>query len=383
MLTIREKAVISELLEAGVGVTEIARRTGRSVSTIYSLKRRPKAQLTASVPDSQIKPKNRQETYKRSQQVITTPGEQAQVDWGSFGKIAIAGRIEPLYAFVYVLSYSRAIYVEFVVRQNQQTLHSCHEHAFKKLGIPRNIRYDNMKTVVLRRTRLPEGGTRDYITPTFKDFARYYGFNIELCPRYWPRSKGKVEAMVKYLRHNFMGQQAYRKTYKSLEELNDNVARWTESVAQQRNHKTTGRKPFELWQEEKRFLEFPTLPPYNSNPFLVRRSTKDGLVQYKANLYAVPMLFAQKKLTVRELPEHGLAKLEIYYKQQLVARHTVCLERGKWVMDGEYLTTYQGSQVERVDRQMKDSRPQVKVVPRGLSHYNNFIPRRSYGQKKG
>jgi transposase len=37
----------------------------------------------------------------------TLPGEQAQVDWGHFGKVIVGNATRPLMAFVMVLSYLR------------------------------------------------------------------------------------------------------------------------------------------------------------------------------------------------------------------------------------------------------------------------------------
>lgn len=94
---------------------------------------------------------------KRSQRLETGPGEQAQVDWGSFGEIEINGVAKRLYCFVYVLGFSRALYVEFTTRQNIQSLLECHIHAFEQLGIPQTVVYDNMKTVILRKEKLENG----------------------------------------------------------------------------------------------------------------------------------------------------------------------------------------------------------------------------------
>lgn len=55
-------------------------------------------------------------------------------------------------AFVMVLGYSRAPYVEFTADQRLETLLRCHEHAFDWLGgVTNESIYDNPRTVVLRR----------------------------------------------------------------------------------------------------------------------------------------------------------------------------------------------------------------------------------------
>ena len=56
----------------------------------------------------------------------TLPGEQAQVDWGSFGKYLVDGTQRPLSAFVMVLSWSRAIFVDFSFDQQMETFLRMH-----------------------------------------------------------------------------------------------------------------------------------------------------------------------------------------------------------------------------------------------------------------
>lgn len=95
----------------------------------------------------------------------TEPGAQMQVDWVEFRK----GQ-RPLYAFCATLGYSRASHVEFVSDMKVASLIACHEHAFAAFGgVPRNVLYDNMKTVILERDAYGEGehryhaGFLDYI----------------------------------------------------------------------------------------------------------------------------------------------------------------------------------------------------------------------------
>jgi transposase len=77
----------------------------------------------------------------------TGPGEQMQVDW------AVIRRGENrLSVFVATLGWSRATYVEFVTDERVETLIEAHENAFLAFGgTPREVLYDNMRTVVLER----------------------------------------------------------------------------------------------------------------------------------------------------------------------------------------------------------------------------------------
>ena len=86
----------------------------------------------------------------------TEPGRQMQVDWGTMRN----GR-SPLHVFVAVLGYSRMLYIEFTDNMRYDTLEPCHRNAFRFFGgVPREVLYDNMKTVVLQRDAYQTGQHR-------------------------------------------------------------------------------------------------------------------------------------------------------------------------------------------------------------------------------
>jgi transposase len=58
-------------------------------------------------------------------QLSTLPGEQGQVDWGSFGSISIGNTRRSLSCFVMVLSWSRAIFARFVLDQTLESFLRC------------------------------------------------------------------------------------------------------------------------------------------------------------------------------------------------------------------------------------------------------------------
>lgn len=268
--------------------------------------------------------------YKRAITVETSPGEQAQVDWGHFGKVILEGKVEKLYCFVFVLGYSRAIYIEFTTSQKLPVFETCHINAFKKLGIPKNIVYDNAKTIVLSNRKMPDGTRRIHLNLAFLDFANYYGFEIIASHPHWPRDKGKVEAGIKYIRNNFMQGLKFSKNIKSLEKINLDAKKWIDHVANIRIHANTNEKPIEKWLEEKDYLRFPNnLPDYQVSPFLVRFSTKDQFIQYKQNFYSVPKQFAWRKLFIKEVNLQGNKLVNIYFQNKLIAQHNLSTEKGK------------------------------------------------------
>ena len=189
----------------------------------------------------------------------TAPGEQMQVDW------AVIRRGENrLSVFVATLGWSRATYVEFVTDERVETLIEAHESAFLAFGgTPREVLYDNMRTVVLERHGYGRGRHRFH--PGFLDFARHCDFRPRLCAPYRAQTKGKVERFIRYLRHSFYVPLASRLAQEGLsvdrETANLAVRRWLREVANARVHGTTGEIPAERLATERTQLQ-PVPTPY-------------------------------------------------------------------------------------------------------------------------
>ena len=189
----------------------------------------------------------------------TAPGEQMQVDWAVIRRGA-----ERLSVFVATLGWSRATYIEFVGDERLDTLLACHEHAFLAFGgVPREVLYDNMRTVVLERDRYGRGQHRFH--PGFLDFAGHCGFRPRLCQPYRAQSKGKVERFIRYLRGSFWVPLASRMAAEGVvvdgAAANLAAGRWLREVANARVHATTGEVPAARLEEERSALgQIP--PPY-------------------------------------------------------------------------------------------------------------------------
>ncbi len=423
MITLEQWTDIDRLLKTGFSVPQVSSETKISLPTIYRLQKnggpKKRSRKKQAIPGKIFKYKDLLETkikrgikndqklfeelrevgykgsyatvnryvkvlrkdlnyrnYKPAIRYETDPGFQGLMDWGSFGKMEINEREEKLYCFVYVLGYSRAAYIEFTVRLNLVTLEECHMNAFQKLGIPKEMVYDNMKTVVVRLKKLPGGSIERHLNPGYVNFAQYYGFKISPTPPYWPRAKGKVEAGVKYVRRNFMAGMKFKKGFSSLEDLNNKAALWLDNIANDRIHGTTGEKPSARWLKEKPSLRFPKdFRPYPTSSFVTRMSTKDGLIQYKYNFYSIPIEFAQRKLLIEETSKDGVASLKIYYEDMLIATHFMSRERGKWIAKDEHLVrkAKPNQAGKRKIKENKVSNNITKVFTRSLSYYDQII----------
>lgn len=204
----------------------------------------------------QLKPVVSQEAVVRFE---TQVGQQMQVDWIGFRR----GK-NNLSAFVATLGFSRASFVEFVTDEKLETLLDCHEQAFQFFGgVPKEILYDNMRTVVIERHAYAKDQHR--FQAGFLDFARHYGFVPRLCRPYRAKTKGKVERFNRYLRYSFYYPLASRLKPLGLlldkELANYEVKRWLCDVANQRVHATTEQIPLLRLEEEKKHLQ--SLPaPY-------------------------------------------------------------------------------------------------------------------------
>lgn len=187
----------------------------------------------------------------------TEPGKQMQVDWVVFRR----GK-DRLSAFVATMGYSRASFVEYVTDEKIETLLACHQHAFEYFGgVPKQVLYDNMKTVVIERDGYGDGNHR--LNPLFLDFAKHWGFVPKLCQPYRARTKGKVERFNRYLRRTFHVTLASRLKMSGIEldkdTANVEVRRWLRETANVRIHATTKEQPAKLLKAEQPRLQ--ALPP--------------------------------------------------------------------------------------------------------------------------
>ncbi len=237
------------------------------------------------------------------------PGVEAQVDFGVFAYEDERGRRKSVLAFVMILSFSRALYVEFVQQQDLSTLLRCHLHAFEAFGgVPQRILYDNMKTVVLERD-----AERVVFHPRLLDFALLAGFTPKACRPYRAQSKGRVERSIKYLRDSF-----WPVHFTDLLDLNRQVNAWVAGVANVRDHGTLRRRPIDLLAEERPHL----LPLKATSTFAgllaeERKVGRDAFVTFEGSRYAVPWRFAGRHVAVSATEAH----VEIRDGRDLVVVH--------------------------------------------------------------
>lgn len=245
------------------------------------------------------------------------PGECAQVDWGSYGSVAVGDTHRRLSFFVMVLCHSRLMYVAFTVSQTMEHFLACHQDAFQFFGaVPRKVMVDNLKSAVLRRIV----GQAPVFNPRYLDFAHHYGFAIVPCGVGKGNEKGRVESGVGYVKKNLLSGLDIP-DFKVIKPIADH---WLDTVANVRIHGETGKRPIDMFQQEKGAL-LPLPQPYDVAVIKQVRASRQFRITVDANHYSVPAQLAGVNLTVKQYPD----RICIYHENNLVARHARCYDRKK------------------------------------------------------
>ena len=247
--------------------------------------------------------------------VQTAPGELAQVDFGYAGKRydPERGVLRKCWLFVMTLGFSRHMYADLVFDQTVRTWLDVHIAGFEAFGaVPRVIVPDNLKAAVVRAAF----GVSDEVTinRSYRELARHYGFQIDPTPPRAPQKKGKVEASVKYIKHNFL------KTWQTVDIHEDRrqLQRWIEQIAGQRRHGTTGQIPLQVFEQQERQALL-DLPRKRWEPVIWRKARlhRDSHIQIDGAFYSAPWRFLHQDLWARCTPH----RVAIYLQDELLWTH--------------------------------------------------------------
>jgi len=207
-------------------------------------------------------------------------GFQAQVDLGQKTMKDISGRKVRIYIFAMVLSSSRYKYTCFQLDPfTAQTFIEAHDRAFKYLGgRPAEIVYDQERVMVVS-----ENAGNIIFTETFEKYRNYAGFSVHLCRGNDPESKGKIEAVIKYIKYNFLS----CRVFNGIARLNSDALAWLDRTGNGLVHETTKMIPAMVFAEEQKHLK---PAPELSSPIIPKTSIvrKNNIVVYKQNRYVMP-----------------------------------------------------------------------------------------------
>lgn len=219
------------------------------------------------------------------------PGEQAQVDWASFGSIVVGRAKRGLSCFLMVLSWSRALFARFYLDQTTESFLHGHLAAFAAFGgVPRTILYDNLKSAVLERVH-------DAIRfhPTLLELAARYRFAPRPVALARGNEKGRVERAIRFVRERFFA----ARRFADLADLNAQALAWCAGEAAERpcpeDRERSVRACFEA--EHPCLLALPP-DPFPCEERVSVRAPKTPYVRFDLNDYSIPHTHVRRTLEV-------------------------------------------------------------------------------------
>lgn len=269
------------------------------------------------------RPRPQPEAYLR---LKTLPGEQAQVDWGHFGKVTIGNAERTLMAFVMVLSCSRAIFLRFYLDAQMANFLRGHLGAFETWGgLPRVLLYDNLKSAVLERR-----GEAIRFHPTLLALAAHYRFEPRPVAPARGNEKGRVERAIRYVRDAFFA----ARTWRDLDDLNAQADAWCQGQAAQRpcpeDRTITVREA--LAQEQPTLLALPD-NPFPTEEQVAVSAGKTPYVRFDRNDYSIPSTHVRRTLTVVASP----TTVRVLDGATLLATHPRSYDQGRQVEDPAHI----------------------------------------------
>jgi transposase len=315
---------------------------------------------------AQIRPPRSRKVYLR---VEFEPGEQAQVDWGSFGFMRTGSGQRPLSVFSMVMSWSRAIFIDFSLDQQMATFLRMHRRALAFFGgVPKRIVYDNLKSVVLHHI-----GSTVQFNPRFLAFAGHYLFEATAAPVRYPEYKGRVESSIKYIRHPFF----YGRSFSSLDDVRDQAATWRDLTANERLHATTRERPSQRLLVERPRLRALPEHPFDTDLVIPLIVSKEARVRLDANTYSVPPEHVGKTIYLRA----DDTRVRVICDGVEVASHVRCWDRRRHIEDPTHveklLARRKGARGPRSRQRLIDLCPEARVylheVARRRIHLGNEV----------
>ena len=230
---------------------------------------------------------------KATVRIETPPGDQAQFDWSEYSMV-IGGRERKVYCFAMILAASRKKAICFSLKADADAIYEAIQELFDDLGgVTLELLIDNPKALVIENN--PKSENEILYNPKALLLARHLGTELNACPCYWPRKKGKIESPFKYIEEQFIK----GNTFATMEELNRRgktfINAWCDKV-----HGTTKRIPNQhyLIEEKTTLLQLPQ-KHYRDKKLQKRIISPDSYISIGGSKYSVPVKYVDKTLQFR------------------------------------------------------------------------------------
>jgi len=272
---------------------------------------------------ARYRPRPVAEAYLR---LRTLPGEQAQVDWGYFGKLTIGRARRALWGFVMVLSYSRQVFLRFYFGQAMANFLRGHVAAFQTWNaVPRVLLYDNLKSAVLERV-----GQAIHFHPTLLELAAHYHFEPRPVAPGRGNEKGRVERAIRFIRESFFA----AREFSDLADLNEQAATWCNTVATERwCPEDRRRRVREVFEAEKPYLLCLPDNPFPAEDRFEIHVARTPYVRFDLNDYSVPYTYVRRPVVVLAT----LDTVRVLDGLEVIATHGRCWDKGEQVEIEEHV----------------------------------------------
>jgi putative transposase len=189
-------------------------------------------------------------------------------------------------------------HAQFYPDQGLDSFLDCLRQSITARGLPTRLYMDNAKI---------------YRSPQLARIAASIGILIVHTPPYQPEGRGKIERFFRSVREQFLDN-VDPKALRSLEQLNEQLWHWLDTVYHRREHSALQTTPLLRWQQD--IAQVRQLPPatdmrrlfFHRVDRLVRR---DSTFLLRNRFFEAPPHLAGKKIEVRFDPL-DLTHLEIY-----------------------------------------------------------------------
>jgi transposase len=259
-------------------------------------------------------------------------GQQMQVDFGETKTRDLHGHPVRLWCIAFVLSHSRHKYVEWQDRPFITVdVIRCHENAFAFFGgMTREIVYDQDHLLLVS-----ENHGDLILTAQFAAYVRQRGFQIRMCRKQDPESKGRVENVVGFVKNNF----ARHRIFTHIDRWNEDCMDWLNRTGNGRMHHSTKKIPAEVFAEERlHLLPVPEKIQTEFAPSITRRVRKDNTVVFQGNRYSLPLGTYTGPDTFVEIKVTSEKQLLAFHPEtgDELARHPLHSGKGKLIKNTDH-----------------------------------------------
>jgi transposase len=245
------------------------------------------------------------------------PGSEAQIDYGRLGMWCdpVSGRRVAVWVFAMILSCSRALFVQPVLRMDQTSWNASHVAAFEFFGgVPARLVCDNLKTGVTRPDLYDP-----QINLAYGEMAAFFGALIDPARARKPKDKPRVERPMPYIRDSFFA----GREFASLTQMQAEALRWATEVYGVHKHRgLDGQTPAAVFTAIEAQALMP-LPPrvFESVVYSLGRVAPDCHVKSGKALYSVPWRLIGQQVTVRTVGD----VVQIFHTDTVAATHVLHL----------------------------------------------------------